>query len=184
MVQTTLFEQFDAVSPIIVLNDISAVEPAVPVLASAKTNSAKLSFEQFRQQAIFTPDRKIRNQALFRQSFPFCVSELSNEFAYSNSSYEEAIESGRSYLMGSGTQAKDYLRRYTSAMSPWQKLSFAWSMANPGSRLILKAAKPRVEYHIYKRGDYVEIALHHQDAGGEKHWPSCDGRRKVLVNED
>ena len=185
MVQATLFEQFDAVSPIVVLGTISTVEaPVGATPLTAGDNTATLSFEEFRQQAIFTPAGKIKDHALFRQKFPFLVLELPNEYANSDSSYEQAIESGRSYLLGQGAAAKDYLRRYASAMSPWQKVAFAWCMENPKIRLVLKAEKPRVEYHIYKRGNYVEIALPYQSAGGEKHWVSRDGLRKVLVNED
>jgi hypothetical protein len=79
---------------------------------------------------------------------------------------------------------KEYLRRHTSSMSEWQKLAYDWCLANPDSQIVLKSTKPNIEYHVYKRDEYVEIALPRQDAGGEKHWISRDGKRKVLVNAD
>jgi len=182
--QTSFFEQFDASSPVGVLDSPQSIDSG----SHPGPDPAVLRFEQFRLKSIFDAVGKIKNHALWRQPFPYIVTQLSNEYPNGvdrlHGSWDAAVESGRSYLVGIETPMKEFLRRHTSSMSEWQKLAYDWCLANPNSRLVLKSAKPSFEYHAYKRGEYVEIGLPHQEAGGEKHWISRDGKRKVLVNVD
>jgi hypothetical protein len=187
--QASLFEQIDATSPVATLDTKHAIEqgPAAPAV-SRDITPAGLSFEDFRLRSIFGADGKIKDQALCRQAFPYKISVYQNQYANKADdkygAWDMSVEAGRSYLVGTETPLKDFLRRYTSTMTPWQKLAFAWCTANPASRLILQSERPKLEYHICRRGEYVEIGLPHQDAGGEKHWISRDGLRKVLINVD
>jgi hypothetical protein len=41
----------------------------------------------------------------------------------------------------------------------WQSMAFEWCVANPSRMLVLTSTKPRLIYHITKRGEYVEFGL-------------------------
>jgi hypothetical protein len=69
-------------------------------------------------------------------------------------------------------------------LNEWQRLAFEWCVANPSRMLVLTSTKPRLIYHIAKRGEYVEFGLPHHCHGGEKYWISRDGNTKVLINVD
>jgi hypothetical protein len=78
----------------------------------------------------------------------------------------------------------EFQRVYTSSLNEWQRLALKWCMANPSRMLILTSTRPRLIYHIAKRGEYVEIGLPHHCHGGEKYWVSRNGKTKVLINID
>jgi hypothetical protein len=64
----------------------------------------------------------------------------------------------------------------------------AWPLSGalpiPPRMLVLSSMKPRLIYHIAKRGEYVEFGLPHHCHGGEKYWVSRNGKTKVLINVD
>lgn len=98
--------------------------------------------------------------------------------------WENTIAAGKSYLVGESQTMKKFLATHTSPLTDWQQLSYQWAIQNPHSTLYLDSNSPRRSYTIYQEGDHVIIALPHQDAGGEKHWASKDGKTKVLINVD
>jgi hypothetical protein len=53
----------------------------------------------------------------------------------------------------------DCQRGYTSSLNEWQRLAYEWCVANPLRMLVLTSTKPRLIYHIAKRGEYVEFGL-------------------------
>lgn len=185
--QMKLFEEPESRCPLFIMGGVVSTEYPAPA-PRPEPDPTALRFEDFRRRSIFGLDGKIKNMALLRAPFPFTVQQLENQYPNGEDprfgNWDEAVEAGRSYLVGNDTPLAAFLKRYSSEMNEWQKLAYAWVMANPGSRLVLKSTQPRREFHIYKRGEYVEIGLPHQDAGGEKHWISRDGKRKVLVNQD
>jgi len=61
-------------------------------------------------------------------------------------------------------------------------MAYEWCVANPSRMLVLTSTKPRLIYHIAKRGEYVEIGLPHHCHGGEKYWVSRRAKIKVLIN--
>jgi hypothetical protein len=79
---------------------------------------------------------------------------------------------------------REFQRVNTSSLNEWQRLAYEWSMANPSRMLVLSSTKPRLIYHIAKRGEYVEFGLPHHCHGGEKYWVSRNGKTKVLINVD
>ncbi len=154
---------------------------------------AKISFSEYRNRLIWGPpdaqgERSCIDRKLLREPFPYVVREKANE--YSNGEdpeygrWERSLESGHSYLVGSDMPMGEFLRRHTSSLTTWQKLAYLWCLANPSRCLVLRSNALRREYEIKKRGEYVEIGLLHHDWGGERHWITRDGRRKVLVNVD
>lgn len=96
--------------------------------------------------------------------------------------WDKIIECGRSYMVGTGTPMKEYLSSHSSSLSRWQKLAYDWALQNPGS--ILEVETKTHDWQVYLRGEYVEFALPHQERGGEKHYVTRDGQKKVLVNVD
>ena len=81
----------------------------------------------------------------------------------------KGLEVARSYLVGATVSMADFQCVYTS-LNEWQRLAYAWCMANPSRMLVLTSTKPRLIYHIAKRGEYVEFGLPHHCQGGEKYW--------------
>jgi hypothetical protein len=72
-------------------------------------------------------------------------------------------------------------RRPSMNGSAWP-LSGAWRIRR--GCLFSHRRKPRLIYHIAKRGEYVEFGLAHHCHGGEKYWVSRDGKTEVLINVD
>jgi hypothetical protein len=70
------------------------------------------------------------------------------------------------------------------ALNEWQRMAYEWCVANPSQMLVRTSTKPRLIYHIAKRGEYVEFGLPHHRHGGEKYWVSRNGRTKILINLD
>jgi hypothetical protein len=64
----------------------------------------------------------------------------------------------------------EFQRVYTSSLNEWQRLAYAWCVANPSRMLVLTSTKSRLIYHIAKRGECVEIGPPHHCHGGEKYW--------------
>jgi hypothetical protein len=100
-----------------------------------------------------------------------------NEFWY----WDRIIESGKSYMVGD-MPTQEYLRKFSSPLSKWQKLAYVWAIENPDS--ILDVETSSHEWQVYTRGEYVEFSLPHQDKGGERNYVTRNGKTKVLVNED
>jgi hypothetical protein len=96
----------------------------------------------------------------------------------------KALDVGSSYLVGATVPLSEFQRVHTSSLNEWQRLAFEWCMANPSRMLVLTSTKPRLIYHIAKRGEYVELGLPHHCHGGEKYWVSRNGKTRVLINVD
>jgi hypothetical protein len=123
--------------------------------------------------------------AVFRSQVLIAHSEKTSEWHLKPGEYgfwEKMMECGRSYMVGTGTPMKEYLRSHSSPLSKWQKLAYDWALQNPNS--ILEVETKTHDWQVYLRGEYVEFALPHQERGGEKHYVTRDGKTNVLVNVD
>jgi len=96
--------------------------------------------------------------------------------------WEKMLECGRSYMVGSSVPMGEFIKRHKSSLTDWQKLAYAWAVENPLWRLQVET--PGREWEINTEGEYIVFALPHQDAGGERHYITNNGRSKVLVNVD
>jgi hypothetical protein len=156
-------------------------------------NPAKLDFSEFRNRQIWGPpdssgSRQCINMALLRKPFPYSIEQRVNPYTNGEDAeygtWEKALDVGRSYLVGATVPMPEFQRVYTSSLNEWQCLAFEWCMANPSRMLVFTSPRPRLIYHIAKRGEYVEIGLPHHCHGGEKYWVSRNGKTKVLINVD
>ena len=99
--------------------------------------------------------------ALFRKPFPYSVEQRIN--AYPNGedadygTWEKVLDVARSYLVGATVPFSEFQRVYTSPLNEWQRMAYEWCAANPSRMLVLTSARPRLIYHIAKRGEYVEF---------------------------
>jgi len=118
--------------------------------------------------------------------FPFRATIRPNSYsvreADAHATWQAALEGGRSYMVGTEVEMETFIRQHRSALTGWQKIAYAWAMANPLWRVDVTVG--RNEWSIYQRGEYVDFCLPHQDAGGEKSYISRDGKSKILVNVD
>lgn len=96
--------------------------------------------------------------------------------------WEGALDAGRSYLVGDSVPMAQFIRQHRSQLTAWQKIVYAWCVANPYWQVRLKT--PGRDWEIYKEPEFVMFALPHHDAGGERHSISRDGKTKVLINVD
>lgn len=117
----------------------------------------------------------------------YSVSVRENEYTrpganHGYQQWEEILEAGRSYMVGSEIPMTAYVRSHTSRLTCWQQLAYEYCKANPGDRLVVE--NNRFTYHVCARGEYVEFGLPYHDSGGEKHWVSNNGKSRVLVNVD
>lgn len=100
--------------------------------------------------------------------------------------FTDAVEAGKSYMVGSDVPTKAYLKSHTSyiARDHWLYYAVKWAFQNEDQKLVVETKTKT--YEIYRRGAYVEIALPHHGRGGEKHWIVCfsEPNKKVLVNVD
>ena len=130
---------------------------------------------------------------LFEQT-PY-ISIVDNYYADKENDYwrswESAVESGKSLLVGDSMSTKQYLSRCTSSSSDWQVLAQEWAKMNPTKRLIITTYTNFTHsntfvWHVYQRGEYVEMRLPHHDSGGEKSFISRLDKpnRKLLVDVD
>ena len=118
---------------------------------------------------------------------PYQVSTRENEYARPErkddyTTWDAIIESGYNYMVGGDMPIAEYLRAHSSSLTLWQRMAYNWCRANPGQRLVIENA--RYEYHVYLRGEYVEIGLPYHGQGGERYWATRDGKRKVLISVD
>ena len=186
--QISFFEQFDSLPPL--QPPTFAIAPPEKVAAPkvAETDPASLSFEEFRHRAIYAANGKIQNHRLYQQAFPYKVSVLEQPYARTGPDASEGLErmlnAAWERLAGKQGASKDLRRRYTSALSPWQKLAYEWTLANPGRRLVLSSERPEVEYRIAVQGEYVLIDLVDRTSGVHKQWACCDPYRKMLVTSE
>ncbi|GGG86834.1 hypothetical protein [Edaphobacter dinghuensis] len=172
---------------------VPAITTVVPASEEWETDPAKLSFLEYRNRLIWgRPDaqgsRACINRKLIREPFRYTVRQKDNEYAFGEDpkfgEWEKALNCGRSYLAGSDTPMKEFLRRHMSSLTNWQKHAYQWCLANPSRCLVLVSPQLKRHYVIKKRGEYVEIGLPHHEWGGERHWITKGGSRKVLVNVD
>ncbi len=96
--------------------------------------------------------------------------------------WTDALECGRSYLVGESVPMSRFMQTHRSRLVDWQKVAFAWCRANPSQMLIMEDGKQ--DWQIYARGDHVEFVLPYHDAGGERAYITKDGRSKILINVD
>ena len=159
-----------------------------------------MNFETFREAHVWGPEdehrtRKCINQDLAREGLHYWVSNDKNEYFNRESEYnswDRVLECGRNYLVGPEVPMKRFLAAHTSSLNGWQRLAFWWCQANPDRVLVLRGTRCGSDlrgccyrhYEIGVRGEYVQIGLPHQDAGGEKHWVTRNGKTKVLINVD
>lgn len=71
--------------------------------------------------------------------------------------WEKALDVGRSYLVGGTMPMPEFLRVDTSSLNEWQHLAYMWCVANASRMLVLTSTKPRLIYHIAKRGEDFHI---------------------------
>ena len=154
---------------------------------------AELDFSEFRNRHIRGPPDSSGscpciNIALFRKPFPYSVEQRINPYPNGEvadyGTWEKALDAGRSYLVGATVPISEFQRVYTSPLNEWQRLAYVWCVANPSRMLVITSVKPRLIYHIAKRGESVEFGLPHHCHGGEKYWVSRNGKTKVLINVD
>lgn len=100
------------------------------------------------------------------------------EFAF----WTRIIESGKSYLVGDDWSMSQFLKRYSSPLSNWQRMAYDFAIQNP--MLVLHVETDRYEWNVYLRGEYVEFRLPYHDKGGEKSYVTRTGRTKVQVDDD
>jgi hypothetical protein len=157
------------------------------------TDPARLPFLDYRDRLMWGPpnaqgSRALINKKLVLESFWYTVRQKDNEYANGEDpkfgTWETVLDAGRSYLAGSDTPMPEFLRRHSSSLTTWQKQAYQWCLANPSRCLVFESRPLRRNYEIKKRGEYIEIGLPHHDWGGERHWVTRDGKRKVLVNVD
>ena len=99
--------------------------------------------------------------------------------------WDDAIEGGKSYLVGRDVPTKKFLSTHSSTISTaWMWLAVQLVTLDPTLEIHAHHDRPRLDYVIRRMGEFVLIGLPHQDAGGEKHWITRDLKRKVLVNVD
>jgi len=126
---------------------------------------------------------KIR--CLIGKNSSFFRAENRNRYT-SEMTWDEMIEAGKSYMVGSDVPTKKYLASHTTYMndSQWLYWAVQWAFENEDGRLIVKTHSK--DYEIYRRGEWVEIALPHHGRGGEKHWVvhKSNPNKKILINVD
>jgi hypothetical protein len=114
------------------------------------------------------------------EAFPYSVEQRINPYPNGEDAdygtWEKALDVGHSYLVGAAVSMPELQRVYTSSLNEWQRLAFEWCMANPSRMLVLASTRPRLIYHIAKRGEYIEIGLPHHCHGGEKYWSAAMAR--------
>jgi hypothetical protein len=98
---------------------------------------------------------------LLRRPFPYSVEQRINPYPNGvdadYGTWEKALDVGRSYLVGATVPMAEFMRAHTSSLNEWQRLAYEWCMAHPSRMLVLTSTKPRLIYHIAKRGEYVEF---------------------------
>ena len=100
-------------------------------------------------------------------------------------SFQRALECGKSYLVGDTWTMAAFKASHRSSPTYWQRLACIICWAHPEVKLNLEIEFPKLIYAIYRRGEYVEIGLPHQEHGGEKHWDTIQPfKSKFLVNVD
>jgi hypothetical protein len=134
------------------------------------------------KQMLFQALHRAAGEKGYRCSF-YTKSEQHRNWEAEWSSWDATLEAGKSYMFGSDKPMKEYIRKYSSPLSAmWMKL--AYQLAIVDDTLKIHVSSDRLEYEFYKVGEYVEIALPHQDHGGEKHYVTKDGKRKIQINQD
>ncbi len=113
--------------------------------------------------------------------------QYSNDPDDNYKSFDKALESGKSYLVGDGIPTDEFKRTHKSSIEKWMRAIVRYCEQRPETKIgftINRGNFAPYEYVIYKRGEYVNIGLPHQDAGGERDWITKDGKTKYLVNVD
>lgn len=110
---------------------------------------------------------------------------------YSNITWNEVIELGKCYLVGSECPTADFLRTHTSQTSDWQVLAAEWIVAHPDKELRIETRSGRngnkkYSWHIFLENDHVVFRLPYHGEGGEKTWVAHVKKltRKVLIDVD
>ena len=153
---------------------------------------AGVAFPEYWENLVWgAPDengRRHANMKMLRALPPtYRITSRPNEYATMDdkySSWDASLKAGRSYLVGNDVPMSDFIRAHISSLNEWQKAAFTWCLANPKLKLMLESGPLRRSYVIQARGEYIQIGLPHQDMGGERHWISQDGKKRVLVNVD
>lgn len=75
-----------------------------------------------------------------------------------------------------------FLKRYSSPLSLWQRMAYDFAIQNRNS--VLHVESNRHEWSVYFRGEYVEFRLPYHEKGGEKSYITRTGKTKVQVDDD
>jgi len=157
------------------LNDVPEVDPSIPdpVTLDAIADALGYKWYRWRDRVGYDYPRVVEDKTTI--GYPGMDTD---QFA----SYEASLECGRSYMVGDSLTTAEFVKRYGSSLTEWQKLAYLWCRQNPTKALRLESRQR--DWCVYVRGEYVEFNLPHQDAGGEKSYITLDGKRKIHVNED
>lgn len=98
------------------------------------------------------------------------------------STFTASLEAGRNYMVGKDVPMDQFMRSHRSPLNAWQQAAFQWAQENPEKMLTVEANGK--DWLVYRRGEYVEFYLPHQDAGGENVYITQNGKIKYHVNED
>lgn len=138
-----------------------------PNMVAPSIDEIKRAYSQRRQPRVFVCDN-------FWHTY---------EGDYPYFKFEEGLIAGRNYLVGDDSvPMSQFIKEHRSPCSKWQGLAYLWAKANPDKKLVVDT--PTMSWEVYTRGEYVEFALPHHDAGGERHYISENGKSKILVNVD
>jgi hypothetical protein len=168
----------------------------MPISPESNTRRISTRISKTRWQHEFHPDMteydKVCSLVEWGMSHASCRQTDNNNLLQPGADYYEfdtVIEAGKSYMVGSDVATADYLKSHRSYMDPngWMAAAVAYAFANPDKKLIIEGHGSRpLHYQVYKRGNFVEVALPHHGQGGERHWAVSEDkpRRRILINVD
>lgn len=96
--------------------------------------------------------------------------------------WDASLAAGKSYLVGDSWSMEAFIAKHRSTLRGWQPAAYEWARQNPYWKLCFTIGHR--DWEVYACDAFVTFALPHQDAGGERHYISRDGKTKVLVNVD
>jgi hypothetical protein len=97
------------------------------------TDAARLDFSDYRNRQIWGPpdesgSRTCINRTLLRKPFPYTIEQRVNPYPNGEDAdygmWEQALDLGRSYLVGSTVPMAEFMRAHTSSMNEWQRLAY------------------------------------------------------------
>jgi len=101
--------------------------------------------------------------------------------------WNEVIEAGKSYMVGSEVETKQFIKTHSSGLSDWQIFAFEYVKEHPEESInIQTTGKRRFTWHVFLEGDHVILELPYHGEGGEKTWCAHidNPKTKILINVD